>query len=132
MPKLSNELKKSIGEFCQLAYENIRETSPKRRSIIIQFNKDKVYVGGMDKGLYKSLYYDPNGEVDEELDKIVKENISVMTDCKNIIDENYPKNRMRSFNIFYNDANKEINVCKNMIGNRGIRSCRLFNLFKSQ
>lgn len=127
--ELTDDLKLSISDFCQRSFSLISKDHPRARSICIQFNNDKTYVG-VATGVYDPCYFNPDGDTNDQfMTSLVTEKTDTMKKCKKHIDDSYPNNKLRSFNIFYNGKTKTINICKNMIGNRGMTRCRLFNEF---
>ena len=130
MNQRSYEFKELMNDFCKKAYEIIKTDFPKIRSIIIQYNKDKIFIGSASSGIYKPAYYDPDSdENDNNLEELVIENNNTLVSCKDAINKAYPNNRMRSFNVFYNGLTREINICKNTIGNKSMKDSRLFDEF---
>lgn len=128
MQDLIDEVKEPITKFVIKALEIIKKKHPKTKSIIIQLNKDNIYIGKDEKGRYKSIYYDPTLQNnDKELEDLVQDNKKYIEECKDCIDDANPGNKMRSFNIFFHESKRTINICKNLIGNKGMTSCRLFN-----
>lgn len=125
---LSDELKEPICKFCQELSTHILKTH-KARTIVINYNDDKVSIGKDNKGGYLPCYYDPNQTQDQNIQKIVNNNTDTIKDCKDYIDQIHPTNKLRSFNIFYNCKNGKINVCLNAIGNKSIAKSRLFHEF---
>lgn len=126
---LSDDLKDRINQCCIQIFYHVKNKHQLIRSVIIQENQNQIYIGTTSNGIFEACYYDSTSKNnDQELLKIITNNRNVIDDCKAHIDQIYPQNKMRSFNIFYN-KNGKINVCQNTIGNKGMNKSRLFNEF---
>ena len=126
--ELDDNLKKSIADFCRSVYPLIKKDNSRISSIIIQYNDENIYIGYNPKGRFTAKYYDSNKEIDNELYNLVADKSHCIVRCKNKIDEVHG-NTLKSYNIFYHPNEGVINVCRNMLGHKGIYSCRWFNEF---
>ena len=129
MQDLTDELKDSIKKFSNDAFNLAHKNNTKIKTIVIQYNKNKIYIGKDHRGTFQASYYDPDlPNQDHDAEQLVNNNKKVVDDCKDYIDDMYQGNKMTSFNIFYS-KNGNINVCRNQIGNKSIEKSRLFNEF---
>lgn len=134
MNKLPNDLDKtlqdSISKFCREVLTIIHKSNTRVICIVIQLHSEKLYIGSNIRGRFIKKFYDETKTNNEkELKEYVELNNGCIQECRNKIDEIYPHNKLRSFNILYNGGNRKVNVCLNRIGSRGINESRLFNEF---
>ena len=129
--ELSDNLKHSIGIFSESALQIIKKYNSRITCIVIQLNKDKVYIGSNTNGSFEVNFYDPiRGGCNKKINKYVNDHKQCVYDCRDLINKEYENNRMRSFNIFFNGRKKEVYVCKNRLGSVGMNKCKLFKEFK--
>jgi hypothetical protein len=128
LTELIDDVQEPIIDFAIKAFTLAKNKKSNIRSIIIQLNKGNIYIGRDTKGRYIAEYYDPTkSNQDKEFEDLVEKYKKSIEECKDCIDDAYPKNRMRSFNIFFDSSKRKINICKNLIGNTGMTKCRLFD-----
>jgi len=130
MPNLSefnDNLKEPISELVTTVSDLVLKHYPRTRTVVLQYNNEKTYVGKNDNGRFKT-YQLENGD-NIVLDEYMEEKYDLFIECKKEIDESNPNRKLRSFNIFFNIKSKEINICRNRIGSVSMVNSRLFKPF---
>jgi len=130
MPNLSefnDNLKEPISELVTTVSDLVLKHYPRTRTVVLQYNTEKTYVGKNDNGRFKT-YQLENGD-NIVLDEYMEEKYDLFIECKKEIDESNPNRKLRSFNIFFNIKSKEINICRNRIGSVSMVNSRLFKPF---
>lgn len=127
MNDLDDDIKFPLAKFCRELFKLIHDKHTMIKSIVIQSNKDNLYVGKNDSGNFKPCYYSCNSQVIDNVSSYVENNKDCIMECKKKVNEF--NNKLKSFNIFYHVKEKTINVCLNRIGNGSIPSTRIFNEF---
>ena len=129
--EVPEDLKQSIGILCETVLYMIKKENNRITRFIVQYNKDDVYIGANKNGTLDTKYYNPTTTDDDYNMRLYVDNEKhCIFELKNHIDKVFQNHKMRSFNIFYIGTTKEINICKNRLGNQGMDRCRLFNKFK--
>ena len=124
----NDEIQKNIKSFSARAFQIIKKSNSKIRSIIIQYHSGKIFIGNQSRGGFHAVYYDSSKtENEEEINTFVDENASAIIDVWDEIHVKYPKSKAKSFNIFYNQ--NTVLISKNRIGSIGAQRCRFFNAF---
>lgn len=130
--EFDDNLKINLSIFCDNLF-NIVQKNHKIYCFVIQYHTGQILIGTSKNGSFIPKYYDPNSNYNiPEISTFILNNINkqCILNTFEYINIRYPNNKYKSFNIFYNNKKKSINICNNRIGSKAIYKCRLFDEFK--
>lgn len=126
-PNLNDELKNTLVDFCKNMSEFILKNHHGAKSIIVQLNENKIYIGSNIRGTFKSIYYSElNLPDDKNFCDYIKQNKKIIFDIFEDIKKNNAGSKHRSYIIIYNTKKNTINICTNSIGNKSIYDSRFY------
>lgn len=124
LPVLDPDLTNSITMCVQIIFNQIlTQNSSTISTIVIRFRNDDIEFGKMCAGSFKPTYY---FEFEENVQQLINNCRILMRQIWERIKTHSPQLRLRGFLLHFNNRQRKINICRQIMGDVGIDFSKLF------